>query len=368
MDKIEFLNFAKVNEPYFPEIQAAVERVLKSGAYVLGPEVTAFENELSQFCSTKRAVGVSSGLDALILILRGWIELGLVKEGDEVLVPANTYIASILAISEARLKPVLVEPDLHSYNIDPSLIQRSITARTRVIMAVHLYGRSADMDSINLIAQENDLLVMEDCAQALGASYFGKAAGNLSDAAAHSFYPGKNLGAIGEGGAVTTNSDELADVIKTLRNYGSQEKYRNELKGGNHRIDELQAAILRVKLPFLRSDNAKRKKLADLYLSGVTHPEVTLPMSSEGFNSSWHLFVIRVPDRAKWMEYLMEKGIHTSIHYPIPPNQQEAYPELASFETPITEKIHREILSLPMSPVHKICEIERVVDTINRRV
>ncbi|MDB4623902.1 DegT/DnrJ/EryC1/StrS family aminotransferase [Akkermansiaceae bacterium] len=367
MDEIEFLNFAKVNEPYFPEIQATVERVLKSGAYVLGPEVTAFENELSQFCSTKRAVGVSSGLDALILILRGWIELGLVKEGDEVLVPANTYIATILAISEARLKPVLVEPDLHSYNIDPSLIQRSITARTRVIMAVHLYGRSADMNPINLIAKENDLLVMEDCAQALGASYFGKAAGNLSDAAAHSFYPGKNLGAIGEGGAVTTNSNDLADIIKTLRNYGSQEKYRNELKGGNHRIDELQAAILRVKLPFLRRDNAKRRKLADLYLSGVTHPEVALPMKGEGFDSSWHLFVIRVPERAEWSEYLMGKGIHTSIHYPIPPNQQDAYPELSALETPITEKIHREVLSLPMSPVHQVFEIEKVVDAINKK-
>ena len=367
MDKIEFLNFAKVNEPYLPEIRASVERVLKSGAYVLGPEVSSFEDELSQFCSTKRAVGVSSGLDALILILRGWIELGLVKEGDEVLVPANTYIASILAIFEARLRPVLVEPDLHSYNIDSSLIQRSITPRTRVIMAVHLYGRPADMDPINLIAKENHLLVMEDCAQALGAHYFGRAAGNLSNAAAHSFYPGKNLGAIGEGGAVTTNSDELADVIKTLRNYGSQVKYHNELKGGNHRIDELQAAILRVKLPFLMRDNARRKRLADLYLSGVTHPDVVLPINSEGFDSSWHLFVIRVPDRAGWMEYLMQNGIHTSIHYPIPPNRQEAYPELEVFDTPITERIHREVLSLPMSPVHKICEIERVVDTMNRR-
>lgn len=366
MTKVPFLDYRAVNEPHFDEIEEAVRRVLRSGWYVLGPEVSSFEEELAAYCSTRRAVGVSSGLDALILILKGWIELGRLVEGDEVIVPANTYIASILAISAVRLKPVLVEPDLTTYNLCPQAVEEAITPKTRVIMAVHLYGQCADMDAVQRIADQHGLLVMEDCAQALGASYKKRPAGSLSDAAAHSFYPGKNLGAIGEGGAVTTNDSALSDMISKLRNYGSERKYHNLVKGGNHRLDELQAAILRVKLPYLDRDNKTRGELAAIYLEGITHSEVILPQILEGNESSWHLFVIRVQERERWMAYLEKHGIATAIHYPVPPHQQPAYHEMEHLELPRTETIHREVLSLPMSSVHRAEDVERVVTVINK--
>ena len=362
--KIPFLDYRAVNEPYFEEIQVAVTRVLESGWYVLGREVEAFESEFAAYCGSSHCIGVSSGLDALILILEGWKTLGRLKEGDEVIVPANTYIASILAISKAGLEPILVEPDEQTYNLDPSRIQRLISLKTRVIMAVHLYGQCADMGAINAIAKQHGLLVMEDAAQAHGAIYKGKNAGNLSDAAAFSFYPGKNLGAIGEGGAVTTNDGELASTISRLRNYGSEIKYHNKIKGLNNRLDELQAAILRVKLPHLDHDNAARGVVAETYLNNISNSIIHLPLVANYGTPCWHLFVIRVKEREKFMAYLNEKGIQTAIHYPIPPHQQPAYSEWNHRSYPITEAIHREIVSLPMSPAHNHEQANEVATAI----
>ena len=364
---IPFLDYRAVNEPYFDEIQAAVKRVLESGWYVLGTEVASFEKEYAAYCGTAHCVGVSSGLDALVLILEGWKALGKLQTGDEVIVPANTYIASILAISKAGLKPVLVEPDSRTYNLDPNLIEAAVTPRTRAIMAVHLYGQCADMAPIYAIAQQHGLLVMEDAAQAHGATYKDRKAGNLSDAAAHSFYPGKNLGAIGEGGAVTTNNSQLAETIEMLRNYGSKKKYYNQLKGGNHRIDELQAAILRVKLPHLDRDNAARKAIADVYLKEIRNPLVQLPYIADYGQSCWHLFVVRVQQRERFMAYLKEHGIGTVVHYPVPPHQQEAYKEeLGDRSYPITEAIHDQVVSLPISPVLKDTWAQKVADVVNQ--
>ncbi|MBN2162003.1 MAG: DegT/DnrJ/EryC1/StrS family aminotransferase [Pontiellaceae bacterium] len=362
---IPFLDYRAVNEPYFDDIQKAVTRVLQSGWYVLGEEVAAFERDYAAYLGTQHCIGVSSGLDALILILEAWKELGTLKDGDEVIVPANTYIASILAVTKAGLKPVLVEPDEQTYNLDPERALAAITPRTRVIMAVHLYGQCADMDAIHSIAKEHGLLVMEDAAQSQGATYRNGKAGNLSDAAAHSFYPGKNLGAIGEGGAVTTNDPELAQMIGIMRNYGSEKKYHNQVKGMNNRLDELQAAILRVKLPHLDRDNAARKTVAETYLKAISHPDIRLPYVAGYGQPCWHLFVVRVPNRAKWMEYLSDKGIQTAIHYPIPPHQQPAYAEWNHLSFPITEAIHRDILSLPISPAHTPQEAACIAEVLN---
>ena len=362
---IPFLDYRAVNEPYFDEIQDAVKRVLESGWYVLGQEVSSFESEYAAYCGTQHCVGVSSGLDALILILEAWKELGLLQLGDEVIVPANTYIASILAISKAGLVPVLVEPDEKTYNLDSSRLQDVITNKTKVIMAVHLYGQCADMDPICEVAREHDLLVMEDAAQAHGATYKDKKAGNLSDAAAHSFYPGKNLGAIGEGGAVTTNDPQLSEMIEMLRNYGSQKKYFNQVKGVNNRLDELQAAILRVKLPHLDRDNTARKTVADLYLKEINNPLLQLPFVAKYGQSCWHLFVVRVQDRERFMAYLREHEILTAIHYPLPPHKQAAYSEWNDHSYPITEVMHKEIISLPMSPAltdNIVLEIIQVIE------
>jgi dTDP-4-amino-4,6-dideoxygalactose transaminase len=364
---IPFLDYKAVNEPYFADIQGALRRVLESGRYVLGKEVSCFEEEYAFYCGVSRCVGVSSGLDALVLILEAWKELGLVKKGDEVIVPANTYIASILAVSRAGLEPVLVEPDEQTYNLNPLLIEAAITPKTKVIMAVHLYGQCSDMGLINGIAQRHGLLVMEDAAQAHGATYMGEKAGSLSDAAAHSFYPGKNLGGVGEGGCVTTNNSELADMISMLRNYGSKEKYHNLVKGFNNRLDELQAAVLRVKLPNLDADNEKRRKVANQYLTGIRTRSggMTLPYVSAKGVPCWHLFVVLVKERASFVDYLKNKGIHTSIHYPVPPHLQPAYSEWNMRFYPVTEKIHREVVSLPISPAHSIDDAVLVTEVIN---
>jgi dTDP-4-amino-4,6-dideoxygalactose transaminase len=363
--QIPFLDYKAVNAPYFEELEKAIKRVVRSGWYVLGPEVDAFEDELADYCGSKHCVGVSSGLDALILILEAWKELGKLALGDEVIVPANTYIASILAISKVGLTPVLVEPDLDSYNISPAEIKKAITSRTRVILPVHLYGQCADMNAINALAKQHALLVMEDAAQAQGALYEKSRAGSLGDAAAHSFYPGKNLGAIGEAGAVTTDDPELAEMIIKLRNYGSEKKYHNQVKGLNNRIDEIQAAILRVKLPYIDRDNALRCKVAETYLERINHPMVSLPIGQNNSWPCWHLFVIRVPSRECWVKYLKDKGVETSIHYPIPPHKQPAYSEWSHLRYPITEKIHDEVLSLPISPAHTVDEAQYVAKMIN---
>ena len=350
---IKFLDLKAVNEQYRPEINAAIQRVLDSGWYLLGEEVSSFEQEFADYCGAKQCIGVGNGLDALILILMGYIELGVMSEGDEVIVPANTYIASILAISRAGLKPVLVEPDERTYNIDPTLIEAAITERTKAIMAVHLYGQCADMDPINAIAKKHGLKVIEDAAQAHAATYRGRKTGSLGDAAGFSFYPGKNLGALGDGGAVTTSDDELAKVISALRNYGSHEKYHNKYKGMNSRLDEIQAAILRVKLKYLDADTDKRRVVANTYLdqlSAINHPQLILPHTAEGCTPAWHLFVVRSPQRDQLAEHLKQQGIQTMIHYPIPPHRQQAYPELHHLSLQITETIHREVLSLPVSP------------------
>ena len=363
---IKFLDLKKVNDAHGAEISEAIQRVLDSGWYLLGQEGQAFEREFADFCGAKHCLGVANGLDALILILMGYRELGLMQEGDEVIVPANTYIASILAISRAGLKPVLVEPDERTYNIDPTLIEAAITERTKAIMAVHLYGQCADMDPICAIAKKHGLKVIEDAAQAHAATYKGSRTGALGDAAGFSFYPGKNLGALGDGGAVTTSDDQLADVIKALRNYGSHEKYHNKYKGMNSRLDEIQAAILRVKLKHLDADTEKRRQVAKTYLSGLStfrfpHSDLILPHVADYGTTAWHLFVIRHPQRDVLAEHLRQAGIQTMIHYPIPPHQQVAYPELAGLALPLTEAIHQEVLSLPISPVMTAADVEQVL-------
>lgn len=365
---IAFLDLKKINAPYEIAFQEKMKSVLENGWYILGNEVTTFENSFANYCGTKHSIGVGNGFDALVLIFKGFIQLGKLQKGDEVIVPANTYIASILAILEADLVPVLVEPKLETYNLNPDLILEKITSKTKAILAVHLYGQLAEMDAINEIARENDLLVIEDAAQAHGAvSDFGKS-GNLSNAAAFSFYPGKNLGALGDGGAVTTNDDDLAKVIQSLRNYGSEEKYKNEYVGVNSRLDELQAAFLNVKLPNLDAENNIRKTIAKRYLNEIKNDKIILPtLSLRGTKQShvFHLFVIRTENRDEFQQYLLENGIQTMIHYPVPPHQQKAFSNWNHLSYPITEKIHNEVLSLPISPVMTKVEVDFVIKKIN---
>ena len=362
---IKFLDLKAVNEQYRPEIDAAIKRVLDSGWYLLGEEGERFEREFADYCQADHCLGVANGLDALILILMGYRELGLMSEGDEVIVPANTYIASILAISRAGLKPVLVEPNELTYNLDPTLIEAAITERTKAIMAVHLYGQCADMDPICRIAQKHGLKVIEDAAQAHGATYRGCKAGSLGDAAGFSFYPGKNLGALGDGGAVTTCDSQLADAISALRNYGSHEKYHNKYKGMNSRLDEIQAAILRVKLAYLDEDAQKRRAVANHYLSGISHLELMLPYVAGYGAHAWHLFVIRHPKRDALAEHLKSQEIQTMIHYPVPPHRQTAYKELAVQSFGLTEAIHSQVLSLPMSPCMSLKSVNFVSSAIS---
>lgn len=361
---IKFLDLKAINEQYRDEIDGAIKRVLDSGWYLLGAEGEAFEQEFATYCEAKHCLGVANGLDALILILMGYRELGVMSEGDEVIVPANTYIASILAISRAGLKPVLVEPDERTYNIAPNLIEAAITERTKAIMAVHLYGQCADMEPINAIVKKHGLKVVEDAAQAHAATYCGRKSGTLGDAAGFSFYPGKNLGCLGDGGAVTTNDAELATAIRALRNYGSEKKYHNQYQGMNSRLDEIQAAVLRVKLKHLDADTEKRRKVADLYLSQLATCNLQLPSVACYGSHAWHLFVVRSKERDTLAARLAEQGVQTMIHYPIPPHQQQGYPELHGLSLPVTEAIHEEVLSLPISPVMEIGEVDGVVGTI----
>ncbi|HKO78488.1 MAG TPA: DegT/DnrJ/EryC1/StrS family aminotransferase [Flavobacterium sp.] len=358
---IKFLDLKKINEPYETAFQEKLKLVLANGWYILGKEVQEFETNFAQYCGFNYCVGVGNGLDALTLIFKGYIQLGIMKKGDEVIVPANTYIASILAILQADLIPVLVEPKLETYNINPSLIQDKIAAKTRAILAVHLYGQLAEMGAIHEIANQNNLIVVEDAAQSAGAI------SNLkSNAAAYSFYPGKNLGALGDGGAVVTNDTELAKTIRSLRNYGSETKYQNDFIGVNSRLDELQAAFLNLKLPNLNADNEKRRTIAKRYLSEIKNDKITLPFWDLSNNHVFHLFVIRTKNRDNLQSYLAANNIEAMIHYPIAPHQQKAFESWNNLSFPITEKIHNEVLSLPISPAMTMDEVSFVVEILNK--
>lgn len=373
---IKFLDLKKINESFEPELSNAIKRVLDSGWFLLGSEVKAFEEEFGAYIGTKHCIGVANGLDALRLILRAYIELGVVKEGDEIIVPANTYIASILSITENRLTPILVEPDINTLNIDPYCIEEKISERTRGIMIVHLYGKNAMHPEIQRLIDKYGLKLIEDNAQAHGCMYGEKRTGSIGHASGHSFYPGKNLGALGDGGAITTNDDGMAEVLRTIANYGSKVKYENLYKGLNSRLDEIQAAVLRVKLKRLDADNQQRRKIAQYYLEKIINPEIILPLYPKDndlefgtlnleLNHVWHLFIIRHSKRDQLHKYLSEKGIQTLIHYPIPPHKQNAYREWNNKSFKITEKIHNQVLSLPLSPIMTFTELDEVVVTIN---
>lgn len=362
---ISFLDLKKINAIYEIGFQEKLKAVLENGWYILGNEVKAFETNFANYCGTKHCIGVGNGFDAMVLIFKGYMQLGKLQKGDEVIVPANTYIASILAILEADLIPVLVEPKLETYNLNPDLILKKITSKTKAILAVHMYGQLADMNVINEIAHLNNLLVIEDAAQAHGAiSPYGKA-GNVSNAAAFSFYPGKNLGSLGDAGAVTTNDDALAKVIQSLRNYGSEKKYQNDFIGVNSRLDELQAAFLNVKLPNLDTENNARKAIAKRYLSEIINEKILLPFWDLSNNHVFHLFVIRTQNRDELQQYLLENRIQTMIHYPIAPHQQKAFEGWNNLSFTITEKIHNEVLSLPISPVLTVDEVDFIISILN---
>ncbi|MCU7617836.1 DegT/DnrJ/EryC1/StrS family aminotransferase [Chryseobacterium sp. PBS4-4] len=363
---IKFLDLQKINLQHQAEIEAQLLEVFRSGWYLLGGKLKNFEDNLSSYIGSSHAIGVANGLDALRLILRAYIEMGVMAVGDEIIVPSNTYIASILAISDNGLIPVLVEPDINSYNFDISKIEEKISSKTKAILIVHLYGRIIFSDQLHQIAQENNLKIIEDNAQAIGAEWNGKKSGNLGDAAGFSFYPGKNLGALGDAGAITTNDDQLAVTIRALANYGSNQKYINIYKGLNSRLDEIQAAILDVKLKYIDFENVKRIDIAKRYISEIKNPKIILPELPENEKEHvWHLFVIRTESRNELQNYLAEKNIQTLIHYPIPPHQQNAYKEWNSMSFPISEKIHNEILSLPISPVLEHEEIEIIIKALN---
>ena len=362
---IPFLDLKAVNLRHAAELEEAFSRVLKSGWYIQGQEVKDFEKEFAAYCGTEHCIGVGNGLDALILILRAYKEMGVLKEGDEVIVPANTFIASILAITENRLVPVLVEPDLKTYNIDAAGIEKKITAKTKAIMPVHLYGQVVDMQGISKLAAQHGLIVIEDSAQAHGAYEGNKRAGNLGDVSGFSFYPGKNMGALGDAGAVTTNNAELAGVIRALGCYGSHKKYEHLYKGVNSRLDEVQAALLRVKLHHLDVETEERRKAANFYLSHIKNKKITLPFVRNEKSHVWHLFVIRSEKRDELQAQLAAKGVQTLIHYPKAPHQQQAYVEWKDMSLPVTERIHREVLSLPLWPGMPDEALERVVEAVN---
>lgn len=395
---IKFLDLQKITSSFEPELSAALSGVLKKGWFLLGEETASFEREYAAYIGCNHCITTANGLDALRLILKAYIELGGMKEGDEVIVPANTFIATILAVTDNRLKPVYVEPDLDTYNIDPDKIESAISNRTRAIIVVHLYGQASWSEKFKQIASTHNLKIIEDNAQAAGAmtmvhesgskstnmkSSVYRRTGSLGDAAGHSFYPGKNLGALGDGGAVTTNDPDLASMVRSLANYGSVRKYVHNYKGLNSRLDELQAAALRVKLPRLDSDNQHRREVAEYYLMNITNKMIVLPgpnryqatltdplpnvlhSVSEYPSHVWHLFVIRHPERGRLRDYLEQQRIQTLIHYPIPPHLQKAYSEYSDLKLPITEQIHREVLSLPISQVMTQDEVKAVVRAIN---
>lgn len=363
---IPFLDLKAINAQYRNELVEACIRVIDSGWYIGGSELEQFEQQFASYCGTKFAIGVANGLDALILALRAWKELGKLKDGDEVIVPSNTYIASILAISANGLTPILVEPCMDSFNIDPKKIEAALTSRTKAILPVHLYGQLADMPAIMNIAKRHKLLVLEDSAQAHGASIDGKRAGSWGDTSGFSFYPGKNLGALGDAGAITTDDDELASTLRALRNYGSHEKYKNLFQGMNSRLDEIQAAMLNVKLNHLDDEIDHRRTVARAYLQGIKNPKIMLPSVLDENAHVWHVFVIRCENRDALQKYLAENGVQTLIHYPIPPHKQQAYKQWNSMGYPISEKIHAEVLSLPIGPVITDEQVHKVIEMVNQ--
>lgn len=362
---ISFLDLKQVNAEFRDELIEACARVIDSGWYINGNELSDFESKFADWCGVRHCVGVANGLDALVLTLRAWMLLGRLKEGDEVIVPANTYIASVLAITENRLVPVLVEPDDSTFNLDATMIESAITHRTRAILPVHLYGQMADMPNIMAIAKKHNLLVLEDSAQAHGARVDGRRAGSWGDASGFSFYPGKNLGALGDAGAVTTNDDALASTLRALRNYGSHEKYKNLYPGVNSRLDEMQAAMLSIKLRYMDVQTERRRYIANLYREGIRNSAIRLPKWECEEQHVFHLYVVRCNHRAALQAHLAAAGVSTLIHYPIPPHKQQAYAELSGLHLPITERIHEEVLSLPIGPVMTDVEAKAVIEACN---
>lgn len=363
---IPFLDLKKINAVYADELKQACSRVIESGWYIEGKELECFEEQFAAYCGVEHCIGVANGLDALILTLRAWIELGKLMPGDEVIVPANTYIASILAISENNLQPVLVEPNSETYNLDMSGIINALTKKTRVILAVHLYGQLAPMKEIMHFAGDHGLLVLEDSAQSHGAVLDGKKAGNWGDASGFSFYPGKNLGALGDAGAVTTNDKALASTVRTIKNYGSSKKYINTFKGVNSRLDEIHAAMLTVKLKYLQGDIEKRQIITRMYKEGINNPYISLPKTPFHEDQHvWHLFVIRTVYRDEMQAHLLANGVQTMIHYPVPPHRQEAYKEMSHLSLPVTEQLHKEVLSLPVDTTLSMSSVQKIIETCN---
>ena len=362
---IKFLDLQKINAQYEQELKMAANRVIDSGWYLMGKELETFEQSYATLCKVKFALGVANGLDALRLIFKGYIELGIMTKGDEVIVPANTYIASVLAITDNDLIPVFVEPNLETYNLDSNKIEAAITDKTKAILTVHLYGQNSIDDQMLQICSKHNLKLIEDGAQSHGAKWDDKISGGIGDAGGHSFYPGKNLGALGDAGAVTTKDKDLARIISALRNYGSEKKYENIYKGLNSRLDEIQAAFLNVKLKYIQDDIDNRRKVADYYLNNIKNENIILPTLIKEEGHVWHLFVIRTKNRNKLQEYLKENGVQILIHYPIPIHHQKAYSNFKHLELPITELIHKEVLSLPLSPVLGKKELYRIIKVIN---
>jgi len=366
MTNINFIDISKVNALYEPQLSKAISEVLKSNDIILGKNVIAFEENFAKYIGIKHCIGVGSGMDALLFIFEAYKKLGQIKEGDEIIVPANTYYGTILSILESNLIPVLVEPNERTFNIDPNKIKHKITEKTKAILAVHLYGQVSEMDKILQIAQENNLKVIEDAAQAHGSEFQGKKAGNLADIAAFSFYPTKNLGAIGEAGAITTNDDQLAEIIKKIRNYGKNSKGEIEFLGKNSRLDEIQAAILNVKLKYLDINNEKRKRIANHYLKNIKNKKIILPFYNDEKNHNWHLFVIKTEKRNELKEYLAKNGIQTLIHYSQCPTRMKIFSKFVNDKYEITEKIYNQILSLPLNLALSEREQNYIIEIINK--
>jgi dTDP-4-amino-4,6-dideoxygalactose transaminase len=362
---IKFLDLQKITQKYSSEIHEAVSKVVDSGWYLQGAQNKEFEANYANYIGTNYCIGVANGLDALRLILKAYIELGIMSEGDEIIVPANTYIASILAITDNKLVPILVEPDLQTYQIDDAKIESVISSKTKGIMIVHLYGQCAYTEKIGDICKKHNLKLIEDNAQAHGCKFKGKTTGSLGDAAGHSFYPGKNLGAFGDAGAVTTDDEKLAELVRSLANYGSYKKYVFDYQGLNSRLDEIQAAVLNIKLKYLNADTQRRKEVAKYYIENIKHPDIILPIVNDWDAHVFHLFTIRTSRRDELQQYLSDNGVQTLIHYPIPPHKQICYSAMNKNSLPITEKIHEEELSLPISQVITDDEVKTVVHYIN---
>ena len=362
---IPFLDIKKCNQPYRDELIGAFTEVLDSNSYILGPKVEKFESEFAKYIGVKEVIGTGNCLDALNLIIRGYKELGVFKDGDEIIVPANTYIASILGVSANNLKPVLVEPDIKTYNLDVKKIEEKISAKTKAILTVHLYGKICFSEEMKRLADKHSLKIIEDCAQSAGAEFKNKKAGSLGDVAGFSFYPSKTLGALGDAGAVTTSDSKLAEVIRAMRNYGSHQKYYNKYKGINSRLDEVQAACLLVKLKYLDQENETRRKLARIYLENIKNAQLILPEDNSDLEHVWHLFAVRTERRDEFINYLSKKGIETVIHYPLPFHKQEAYQEWNHLKLPLTEEIHQTVVSLPLNIALTDQEINEIIKICN---